>query len=285
MNALAILASAVAVSAITAAAVTSALSPSVVAAPGPTAASVDARVQTLEAEVARVRSEFADLRAGDPERQEVERAVDPAMIEAAVARHLAAHGTVVASAPDALDRTRAIARLGAVGGDYDRIEEVWKDIEAADLEDEVLAHFAALAEAAPRDADMQYLHGAYLLASIESESMARQGELAEAADAAFARALEVDGEHWGARFLKATSLSFWPKITGKQAEAVEHFRILADQQERGRVQPHFVHTYLFLGNMLAAEGDREGARAVYERGIRCFPGDADLKRQLAALAR
>ena len=54
---------------------------------------------------------------------------------------------------------------------------------------------------------------------------------ANKADQAFDAALAVDEKHWDARFTKATALSFWPPIFGKQAESVRQFEILIDQQE------------------------------------------------------
>ncbi|MEZ5964407.1 MAG: hypothetical protein R3F56_11225 [Planctomycetota bacterium] len=220
-------------------------------------------------------------------RASLERTVPEAEIEAAIAKYLAAHG---AEKPDgaagpSLTKAQALARLYEVGGDYEKIQKIWDEVEGAGLEDDLLAHFKALAAASPTDASAQYLYGAYLLAGIEGKPMDQQGKMAIAADAAFDRTLKLDDKHWAARFMKATSLSFWPKITGKQTEALKHFQILADQQEHEPQQPHFAQTYVFLGNMLADQGDRDQARAAYERGLRWFPDNKDLKQQLAALGK
>jgi len=219
-----------------------------------------------------------------PARTTVGSGVSAAEVEAAVAKYMAAHEAET-NQPGKLTKPQALAQLAEIGGDYDKIERVWAQVEASGIEAEVLAHFKALAEASPTDPHVQYLYGAYLLAGIEDEPMARQGEMAVAADAAFDRTLKLDDKHWAARFLKATSLSFWPKITGKHVEALKNFQVLADQQEQSPPQPYFAQTYVFLGNMLAEQGNREQARATYERGLRWFPDHAELKRQLAALAK
>ncbi len=209
-------------------------------------------------------------------------------LEAAVAKVLATQG--VHSKADGANKTgptltksQAIARLTEIGGSYDKLQELWPLIEKAGLEDEILAHQAALAESAPTDPTAQYQYGAMLIAGIQTKPPAKQAGLAMKADAAFDKTLKLDEKHWGARFMKATSLSFWPKITGKQAEALKHFEVLADQQELAKPQPHFAETYHFLGNMYMENGDHAKARATYERGLRWFPGNDNLERQMASL--
>jgi len=259
------------------------------AAEAPSQADFEARIVGVEeklAELTRRLEQFsAEIAKGN------RMAVDPirqADLEAAVAQVLerrAAESTVEAAHTGSLRKEEAIAQLAEAGGNFNEIEEVWSAIEKAGIEEEVLAHFKARAEAAPDDAHAQYRYGAYLIAGIESKPMAKQGQLAMLADKQFDRTLAIDDKHWAARFMKATSLSFWPKITGKHAEALRHFEILADQQEQVAPQPHFAETYLFLGNMHLENGDRDKARAAYERGLRWFPDREDLERQLATIGK
>jgi tetratricopeptide (TPR) repeat protein len=207
-------------------------------------------------------------------------------LEAAVAKVLAARGAAPAAASSAatpLSQEAAIAQLTAIGDDWDKLEALWPTIEKAGLEEAVLAHYSALAEAAPGDAKAQYEYGAKLLVGIQNKPPAQQAGLAMKADAAFDKTLKLDDKHWGARFMKATSLSFWPKITGKHAEAMQHFEVLVEQQEQGSPQPHYAETYLFLGNMHLDNGNSAKARAAYERGLRWYPDNDNLKRQLSTL--
>jgi tetratricopeptide (TPR) repeat protein len=234
------------------------------------------------------RLEQADrLQTTAPQRAAAE-VVDPAVIDAAVARYLAANGKGSTKPPAAtapLTREQALAKLAEVGGRVDRLNEVWPEIVKAGLEEAMLTHLRGLADADPRDAVAQYQYGSALIASLQDKPTTKQGPAAMAADAAFDRALEADPEHWGARFTKATSLSFWPKITGKHVEAIKHFEILAQQQERGAAQPQHVQTYLYLGNLHAANGDKVKAEAAYERGLRWFPDHAELKKQRAGIGK
>lgn len=212
--------------------------------------------------------------------------ISAAAIEAAVAKWMDAKGAASASAsgpkPSFSTTQEALARLGETGGDFDEMVALWKEIDKADLGDEVLAWFENQAKASPGDAEAQYKFGSAMIVALQNKPVTMQGELAMKADAAFDRALKADDHHWGARFSKATSLSFWPKITGKQAEAMKHFEVLMAQQETTKTRPEFAQTYLFLGNMYQDNGRREDAKAIYERGLRYFPGNAGLQAQLAA---
>lgn len=207
-------------------------------------------------------------------------------IEAAVAKILAARKVTEAGATVAnagLTKEQALSQLAEVGSNYEQLQKLWPQIEKAGLEEEVLAQYAALAETSPSDAKAQYQYGAMLIAGIQTKPPAKQAALAMKADAAFDKALKVDDKHWAARFMKATSLSFWPKITGKQGEAVRHFEVLVEQQEQGKPQPHFAETYHFLGNLYQDAGNQAKAKTAYERGLRWFPDNENLKRQLATL--
>lgn len=209
--------------------------------------------------------------------------VSAAMIEAALAKWMAANGTVAASTPSSKSKIatieEALARIDASAKDFDSLVAAWKEIEEAGHGDAVIAQFENGAKAAPGDADAQFHYGSILLVALQNKPTTMQGEYAMKADAAFDRALENDEQHWGARFSKATSLSFWPKITGKQTEAMKHFEVLMSQQEAGQTKPEFAQTYLFLGNMYQDNGQGDKAKEVFERGLRYFPNDAGLKAQ------
>ena len=103
-------------------------------------------------------------------------------------------------------------------------------------------------------------------------------------DAAYDKALELDSSHWRARFNKAVSYSFWPPITGKPAEAVEHFSTLMTQQEADPSPRHtgYVQTYLMLGNMYSQQGKATEAKEVWQRGLRFHPDNDELKAKASA---
>ena len=97
------------------------------------------------------------------------------------------------------------------------------------------------------------------------------------ADRAFDEALDIDPKHWGARFAKAVSLSFWPAPFGRGPEAMKHFEVLVEQQEAsGGSNPGHAQTYLFLGNMYEQRGQAEKAREIWQRGYNLHPNSQEL---------
>ncbi len=258
-------------------------------APGtPAVAAPDPRIDTLTARVEELMRRLDAQAATAPSREAVA-PVDPTLIEAAVRKWLETNGGALgvaaeaSGAPRKLDRAAVVRRLQDLQPGSAEIRAAWNELRAAGLEDEVLKHYADLAAASPNDAEAQYKHGAMLIEALQDQPMAKVAVLAGKADAAFDKALAVDETHWAARYSKAISLSFWPKIMGRQPEALRHFEVLAKQQEAGTPQPHFAQTYVFLGNLYADSGDPTKAREAYERGLRWFPDNAQLTQQLSGV--
>jgi tetratricopeptide (TPR) repeat protein len=174
-----------------------------------------------------------------------------------------------------------LAELFAPDADRGSREAVWKRIREAGLTDEAIAEYERLAELAPNDPAAQTaLGGAYLQKIQEVGQSPEAGVWATKADQAFDRALGLDDHHWEARFTKAMSLSFWPPVFGKKGEAIQHFEILANQQEEGPASGHYAQTYLLLGNLYAEQGKPEKALQAWERGLGYFPGNESLSKQL-----
>ncbi len=104
--------------------------------------------------------------------------------------------------------------------------------------------------------------------------------LSAKADASFDRVLAIDENHWGARFTKAVSYTFYPDFLGKKKEAIAHFERLADQQDKMPLRPEYAQTYLFLGNLLEQRGETDRAQQIWQRGLRLHPDDAGLRGKL-----
>ncbi len=183
---------------------------------------------------------------------------------------------------DAVDLDGLLAEL--LDGDlpYDRQQELWAEIRDAGLLDQAVAAIKARAEAASGDPDMQVeLGNAYLQQLMVAPPGPEKGELATLADEAFAAAIEIDDQHWDARFQKATSLAFWPPIFGKQDQAIAEFEELRSQQESsGIVEDGHAQTYLYLGNLHLQRGDFAKARDVFRSGLDRFPEDDQIRAQL-----
>ncbi|MBM3985200.1 MAG: hypothetical protein FJ296_05865, partial [Planctomycetes bacterium] len=165
--------------------------------------------------------------------------------------------------------------------DWDDREALWKKVREAELTDELIALVEAFAAARPNDPDAQVLLGSSYLEKIyEVGNGPEAGVWATKADKSFDAALALDDHHWDARFSKAVSLSFWPPMFGKQAEAINHFNTLIGQQEAGPSKPSHAQTYMWLGNLYLQQGKNDLAKQTYENGLKNFPGDEGLLKQL-----
>ena len=258
-------------------------------------------IARLSAAVDALRGQQADLRAAlDAMALQVgtsggRTAVSGADVDAAVARwmderearlaaedsakaKLAADGAVADAKPDADDFFEKLLNPDLKG---DARESLWKQIRDAGLTDEMIARMEALASAHPNDAGIQVALGeAYLQKIFEVGNGPEAGVWATKADKSFDAALAINPQQWDARFAKAISLSFWPPMFGKQAEAIQNFETLIAQQESQPSKPEFAQTYLWLGNLYLQQGKTDQAKEVYGKGLVAFPNDPELLKQL-----
>lgn len=226
-----------------------------------------------------------------------ERATAPAArvslddVERAVARYLEKSGAApaaegggpAASLAQTGESTDDLVERLLAGDQFDQdVQELWQRLREEGRMDEVLAAFEARAAADPNNPDKQVELGeAYLQKIQDVGNGPLAGVYATKADGAFDRALELDPRHWGARFDKAVSLSFWPPVFGKQNEAIRQFEVLVAQQAEGAPEAHHADTHLLLGNMYQQIGEGEKALAAWKAGLALFPDDEELLAQLA----
>lgn len=157
--------------------------------------------------------------------------------------------------------------------------EAWKRAHAAGALDELLALFQQAAKAAPNDPEAQLQLGNAYLAYLQQDPT--RWQMSTRADSAFDRALELDPNHWEARFTKALSYTFWPDFLGKKPEAMRHFETLLQQQQSLPPEPQHAQTYLYLGNLLEQRGDQDKARKVWQDGAQRHPDNQELRKKLA----
>jgi len=182
-----------------------------------------------------------------------------------------------AAAPGELEAAAIADRIvsGEVTGD--ELEALWLKLRQEKRVDAVVAEIERQAEVEPGNPDLQNELGKAYLQKLFDVGVGPMASVwGEKADHAFDRALELDDSHWEARFHKALSLSSAPEFLGLRGEAVRQFEILMERQEAGAASGEQVMTYLFLGNMYAQKGEAEKAQATWQRGLRRFPGNADL---------
>jgi tetratricopeptide (TPR) repeat protein len=207
-----------------------------------------------------------------------------AQIEAILAKRTAAGQPADAAAKKpgaALDYDKVFADLASHSLNWDQKQALWKKAKEAGLFDRLVAGFEAAAKANPYSPQAHVdLGNAYLQKVFMTENFLEKGAFATKSDASYDRALEVDPQNWEARFNKATSLANWPAMLGKHPEAIKHYQILIDQQEKAASEPHHAETYLFLGNLYAQQGKVDLAKDVWGKGLKRFPNRKDLQEKL-----
>jgi tetratricopeptide (TPR) repeat protein len=165
----------------------------------------------------------------------------------------------------------------------DARQAAWAKLRERGLLDEAIALAEARAAAAPDDPVAQFDLGVGYIEKIQEVGGGIEaGKWASKADDAFDRSLALDEEHLDARLYKAMSLSFWPPIFGKRAEAIAQFETLIEKQAAHPAQDHFANSYMLLGNLHMDSGDSAKALEVWKAGAAAFPQNSDLAAKVAA---
>ena len=186
-----------------------------------------------------------------------------------------------ASAPRG-DANALFAELATPGLTQLKAQDVWTRAKEQGQIDALVALFENKAKENPRLADAQAeLGNAYLQKLFTVGYGPEAGVWGTKADKTFDAALELDPNHWQARFSKAVSLSNWPAFLGRQKEAIDNFEVLVKQQESsGNGRSDGLQTYLILGNLYSQQGKSEKALEVWKKGLAAFPQSKDLKDKL-----
>jgi len=249
-----------------------------------------AAIAGLKDQIAALRKECAELRQqlesrplGESKRELA--GPGEAQIEAAVRSWLEQHGTALLAEASAqkpavqIDKGQAFRTLADLGVPYEERLKVWRDVRKAGKLDDLITMLREHAEKSPNDANAHAALGHALVQKINSPNVGglERAVLGRQIDDAFGKALEIDPEHWEARYSRAIGQTFWPAFMGKQAEAIQNFETLIQQQERRSPKPEYACTYVLLGNVYAQQGKMEKAREVWQRGLNQFPSDEDLK--------
>ncbi|HEX6811065.1 MAG TPA: hypothetical protein VF384_05515 [Planctomycetota bacterium] len=153
---------------------------------------------------------------------------------------------------------------------------LWKKAFAAGAMDEVIKRFEDLAKANPNDIPTQMNLAQAYMAYLQLDQT--KWQMSMKADGVFDKVLELDENHWEARFTKAVSYTFWPDFLGKKPSAISHFETLVAQQEKLPVEDHQAETYLYLGNLLE-QRDPARAKEMWLKGARRHPNHKELAKK------
>jgi tetratricopeptide (TPR) repeat protein len=247
---------------------------------------VERRLETLEGRVSELEPRLA--RAEDDAlnaRGEARRAMDLAGAGGAVSEggEVRPHEGEAARSAE-MERILADIALGEFG--EDGAFPLMERARALGGLEEAMKAMEEYAAAHPTDPDALVSLGfAYSSKLLSVPDGPERGGWAVKALKAYDDALAVDADHWGAQFHRAFNLSQWPAFTNRQPEAIKGFETLIEKQERSSPEPKFAQTYLQLGNVYRAAGNPEKALEVLRRGLRIFPSDEDLRKQVEIMER
>ena len=139
--------------------------------------------------------------------------------------------------------------------------------------DETIKGLLAAVKQDPGNAELQTaLASAYTAkTAFGTDVGAAQGIVFMKAVAAYDTALQIDSEHWTARFGKAYDTSMAPEFVGLRPQAIRQFEALVERQESRLPQKEFAQTYMRLGTLYKDAGNADKARTMWKRGIEQFP--------------
>ncbi|MCU0725811.1 MAG: tetratricopeptide repeat protein [Planctomycetes bacterium] len=184
-----------------------------------------------------------------------------------------------AEAVDALLARLKVERLSEA--DVDRL---WELLPGSGREEAAITALREYAAAHAGDADAWYGLGAALTSKLigGQVSFLEQGSLSTQAEKAFTMALAADEGHFGARYSRAVSWTFWPEGFGKGADAIRDFEVLRERHRGDASVGAMEDVYLKLAVQYRKSGDPKKAEEALREGLQTFPDSSTLKKQLEA---
>ena len=181
-----------------------------------------------------------------------------------------------------VDMVQAYQMLVDMNGSWDARNEMWQKVVKAGQLDEMVKRLRGHVKSSPNSADAHVALGNGLVQKIWSGNITglEQATIGMQIDRSYATALELDPEHWEARYSRAIGMTHWPAYMGGQAQAIKNFETLIEQQERRTAKPEYASTYMLLGNVYAQQGKNDKAKAAWRQGLKLFPDDKELKERL-----
>ncbi|MEM8882586.1 MAG: tetratricopeptide repeat protein [Planctomycetota bacterium] len=94
---------------------------------------------------------------------------------------------------------------------------------------------------------------------------------------AYKKAIELDEDHWDARFNMAFTTSMAPEFFGLRPASIKQFEDVLQRQESMDPRPEFATTYMRLGTLYKDAGNADKAKALWKKGLELYPDDRRLR--------
>jgi tetratricopeptide (TPR) repeat protein len=150
--------------------------------------------------------------------------------------------------------------------------------------DALIGSLEAIVEENPENAPAHCLLARACIDALMAEpDFTKKGDWAQKADQEYAKAIEADPALWDAVYGRAVSLSWWPEQLGRMPDAIHGFERALELQAGSSAQPRYADTYAQLARLYTKSSLNDKATAVLAEGLRVFPGNAELRKQLDLL--
>jgi len=134
----------------------------------------------------------------------------------------------------------------------------------------------------PNNPELRVLLASALTAKLQYKTQPgpQQGAVWGAAAQQLDKAIELEPQHWNARYSKAFGTTFIPAQFGQRPAAIKQFEQLIAIQEQRAPESHYVGSYYQLGRLYAEAGNQDKAREIWSRGVKLFPDNEQLRASL-----
>jgi vitamin B12 transporter len=133
--------------------------------------------------------------------------------------------------------------------------------------------------AAPRDVEgLVGLGRALSQCMVPAAGFMQQGELSSEALDLMDKALEIQPDHWLARYVVASISYRSPAFLGRGKRAAKEFDELLRMQGDRTDNPMFARVFAMRGMQLSRADQKDSAHALWRRGAALFPHDEELRR-------
>jgi tetratricopeptide (TPR) repeat protein len=146
--------------------------------------------------------------------------------------------------------------------------------------DRAVRFFEQLAARYPTSPNLHLNFGFAYVDKIPVAGSITQVILANNALSEFSKALELE-HSWVGYYTRGVSFLFWPKIFKRAPLGVADLEAAMKMQKAERRHGYHLKTYIALGDGYWKVDDLSKARAVWEEGLKVFPGSAALQRRIS----
>jgi len=183
-------------------------------------------------------------------------------------------------APAAAALAALEARLTADADNLQLGSEYRKAVVRLEAYDRAIEFFKKLVDSHPNAAYAHLNYGFSYVDKVPAAGSITQVILANNALGEFTKSIELRSS-WIALYTRGNSYLYWPKIFGRAPLGVADLEAAMKIQKADQKRPYHVRAYVALGDAHWKTDNLDKARAVWQQGLREFPGNPQLTARLS----